>query len=210
MKRLAVIALGFVALAVPVDANAALFFLFDQSSSVANDRVTVRTGGTPKSFEPKQRVKPFQRAERLYLVRTDVAARVRSRFDSRLSFVGSVVPDRNGRGLTTFSVPPLDQGTYTIAIWCPAAPLTAVGVRSSFSRPTSSSRVTARGRSCASTRSSRVRSLFRTGTSPRASHAACPGTATDCCGRASGPMASTRYRQTGLVRTVRLATSCSG
>ena len=119
MKQLAAIALSFVALAVPANASAALFFLFDQPSGVANDRVTVRTGGTPRGFDLKQRVKPFQRAVRLYLVRTGMAARVRSRFDARLSFVGSVVPDKNGRGLTTFSVPALDPGTYTIAIWCP-------------------------------------------------------------------------------------------
>jgi hypothetical protein len=119
MKRLAVIALALVALAVPVTANAALFFLFDQPSATPNDQMTVRTGGTPKNFKLKQRVKPLQPAVRLYLVRRDVAAQVRSRFDSRLSFVGSVVPDKNGRGLMTFSVPPLDPSTYTIAIWCP-------------------------------------------------------------------------------------------
>ena len=58
-------------------------------------------------------------AVRLYLVSTDAAAQVRSRFESRLSFVGSVVPGKNGRGLLTFSVPPLDPRTYTIAYWCP-------------------------------------------------------------------------------------------
>src|SRR5712691_11619285 len=59
MKRLAVIALALVALAVPVNANAALFFLFDQPSAAPNDRMTVRTGGTPKNFKLKQRVKPL-------------------------------------------------------------------------------------------------------------------------------------------------------
>ena len=65
-------------------------------------------------------MKPFQRAVRIYLVRDDVAAQVHSRLDARLTFVGSLVPDRNGRGLMTFSVPPLDTGSYTIAYWCPA------------------------------------------------------------------------------------------
>ncbi len=119
MKRLAVIALALAALAVPANAEAALFFLFDQPSAAPNDRLTVRAGGTPRNFKLNQRKKPFQRAVRLYLVRTEVAAQVRSRFDSRLSFVGSVVLGRNGRGLLKFSVPPLDPGTYTIAYWCP-------------------------------------------------------------------------------------------
>jgi hypothetical protein len=66
-----------------------------------------------------QRKKPFQRPVRLYLVRTAVAAQMRSRFDSRLSFVGSVALGRNGRGLLKLSIPPLDPGTYTITYWCP-------------------------------------------------------------------------------------------
>jgi hypothetical protein len=81
--------------------------------------VKVRAGGTPKGFTLKRRVKLFQRPVRLYLVQNDAAAKVRSRFDPRLNFIGSVVPDKNGRGLLTFSVPPLDPGTYTIAYWCP-------------------------------------------------------------------------------------------
>jgi hypothetical protein len=119
MKRLALIGLAFAALAMPTDANAALFLLFDQPSAVPNDRVTVRTGGTPKDFDLRQRGKPFQRPVRIYLVRSDLTSQVHSRFDSRLGFVGSLVPGRNGRGLITFSVPPLDPGTYTIAYWCP-------------------------------------------------------------------------------------------
>ena len=75
-----------------------------------NDRVKVRAGGTPKGFTLKQRVKPFQRPVRLYLVENDAATEVRSRFDPRLNFIGSVVPDKNGRALLTFSVPPLDPG----------------------------------------------------------------------------------------------------
>ncbi len=119
MKRLAVIALALAALAVPANARAALFFLFDQPRAAANDRVTVRAGGTPRSFTLNQRKKPFQRPVRLYLVSTAVAAEVHSRFDSRLSFVGSVVLGRNSRGLLTFNLPPLDPGAYTLAYWCP-------------------------------------------------------------------------------------------
>jgi hypothetical protein len=64
-------------------------------------------------------VKPLQRPVRLYLVQAELAPEVHSRYDPRLHFVGSVTPDRNGRGLQTFSVPPLDSGTYTLAYWCP-------------------------------------------------------------------------------------------
>jgi hypothetical protein len=120
MKRLAVIATVLVAAVAPPNAGAALFFLFSRPSAAPNERVTARTGGTPASFDLRRRVKPFRRAVRLYLVRTDAAADVRSRTDPRVNFVGSVVPDRLGRGLLTFSVPPLDPGTYTIAYWCPA------------------------------------------------------------------------------------------
>jgi hypothetical protein len=109
-----------VALAAPANAEAAAFFLFDRPDAAPNDRVTVRTGGTPRDFTPSRRVRPFQRPIRLYLVRHDLAAQVHSRLDSRLSFVGSIVPDRNFRGVLTLSVPPLDADEYTIAYWCPA------------------------------------------------------------------------------------------
>jgi hypothetical protein len=120
MGRLAIIAFAMaVALATPGKTGAALFFLFNQPSAAPNDRVTVRTGGTPKGFKASQRLKPFQQPVRLYLVRRDLAPRVRSRFDSRLNFIGSLVADKNGRGLVRFSAPPLDAATYTIAYWCP-------------------------------------------------------------------------------------------
>jgi hypothetical protein len=119
MKRLAVIVLALAALAVPANADAALFFVFDQSTAAPNERLTVRAGGTPNDFKLSQRKRPFQRPVRLYLVAAGAAAEVRSRFDSRLRFVGSVVLGREGRGLLRVSVPPLDPGTYTIAYWCP-------------------------------------------------------------------------------------------
>lgn len=118
MQRFVLVAVVLVALAAPANARAALFFLFDQPSASPNGRVTVRTGATPKEFELSQRVKPLQRPVRLYLVRTDLAADVHSRFDPRLNFVGSLVPDKNVRGLLTFSVAPLDSGAYTLAYWC--------------------------------------------------------------------------------------------
>ena len=119
MQRLALIAVALVALAAPANGRAALFFLLDRPSASPNDRVTVRTGGTPRDFTLGQRMKPLQRPVRVYIVRTDVAADVHSRSDPRLNFVGAVLPDKNGRGLLTFSVPPLDSGTYTLAYRCP-------------------------------------------------------------------------------------------
>ena len=120
MKRLALIAVVIVTLTAPGDARAATFFLFDTSDAAPNDRVTVRTGTTPASFAPSRRVKPFQRPIRLYLVRDELAPVVHSRLDTRLEFVGSIVPDKDWRGLVTFNLPPLDAGAYTIAYWCPA------------------------------------------------------------------------------------------
>ncbi len=114
MQRVALIAFASVALAVPANARAASVFVFDQPSAAPNDRVVVRTAGTPRVFK---RVKPLQRPVRLYLLRTDGEGEIRSRLDPRLSFIGSITADRNGRGLVTFSVPPLDAGEYTLASW---------------------------------------------------------------------------------------------
>jgi hypothetical protein len=104
----------------PASSSAAFFFLLDETSAAPNDRVTARTGATPPNFSVKQRAKPLGQPIRLYVVRTSAAAYVGSRFDSRVEFVGSLVPDKRGRGILTFSVPPLDAGSYTLAFWCPA------------------------------------------------------------------------------------------
>jgi hypothetical protein len=120
MKRLALVTVALVALAAPANAGAALFFLFERADAAPNDRVTVRTGGTPKQFTLGKRVQPFQRPVRLYLLRDELVAQVHSRLDSRLTFVGAIIPDKNGRGVLRFSVPSLEAGTYTIAYWCPA------------------------------------------------------------------------------------------
>ena len=95
----------------------------------------MRTGATPQGFTLAQRVRPLQRPVRIYLVRNDVAADVHTRFDRRLSFVGSVVPDRNGRGLLTFSAPPLDAGSYTLAYWCPGCAANSRGRTFFVQRP---------------------------------------------------------------------------
>jgi hypothetical protein len=101
------------------NARAALFFLMAPTAANPGDAVTVRTGGTPKSFTLRQRVKPFQQPIRLYLVANKLAPDVHSRFDRRAHFIGRLVPDANGRGLLRFTVPPVDSASYTIGAWCP-------------------------------------------------------------------------------------------
>lgn len=56
----------------------------------------------------------------MYLVPNRLADEVHNRFDARLHFIGSLVPDRNGRGVLTFTVPALDTDDYAAAAWCPA------------------------------------------------------------------------------------------
>jgi hypothetical protein len=56
---------------------------------------------------------------RLYLVPNAVAAEVRTRFDPRLHFIGTIVPDARGRGLLSVALPALDADSYAAAVWCP-------------------------------------------------------------------------------------------
>lgn len=116
----AVLLVSAVAAFTPTNGSAALFFLFDRTTVVPNDRVAIRTGGTPADFILSRRARPLGQPVRLYLVPNDIARTVHSRLDPRLEFVGSLVPDRRGRGILTFSVPPLDSDTYAVAYWCPA------------------------------------------------------------------------------------------
>jgi hypothetical protein len=108
-----------VAAAIAGSAHAALFFLFTPRSAEAGQLVTVRLGGTPPGFTLADRQKPFGKPMRIYLVPNGVADEVTSRFDPRLHFVGSLVPDRNSRGVLTFRAPPLDTASYAVAAWCP-------------------------------------------------------------------------------------------
>jgi hypothetical protein len=57
-----------------------------------------------------------QREIRLYLVPAAVASSVRSRFDPRLSFIGTVRAARRAR--IVFTVPPLKARRYALAYWC--------------------------------------------------------------------------------------------
>jgi hypothetical protein len=100
-------------------AHAALFFLFAPTTADVGAVVKVRLGGTPARFEPTDAERPFQNGIRLYLVPSDIAGDVRSRFDERLHFVGRIVPDRRFRAVLRFRVPPLDTGSYAVASWCP-------------------------------------------------------------------------------------------
>lgn len=77
------------------------------------------------NFTSVDRERPLGRALRLYLVPSGLTGAVRSPFDRRIHFVGVVVPDRRGRGVRTFTVPPVATGEYTMARWC---------VRCSFGR----------------------------------------------------------------------------
>jgi hypothetical protein len=104
MARLLVTAAALLALTLPAAADTGRVFVLDRTSAQPNDRVTVRTA----TFEPGVRV---------YLVRRDVLPVVRSRVDRRLSFLGTLVKDRSGRGTLAFSMPPLDAGAYEFGSW---------------------------------------------------------------------------------------------
>lgn len=121
MLRLSVVAVGVVVVAatLALSAHAALFFLFKPTAATSGDLVTVRLGETPSNFTLDQRVEPFQRPIRLYLVPNPSAGEISTRFDPRLHFIGRLISDRNSRGILTFTVPPLDTGTYVVAGWCP-------------------------------------------------------------------------------------------
>ena len=107
MARFLVTGASLVALAAPGSAHGAPAFAFDRASAQPNERAAVRaTAAAPG------------RSLRLYLVRTEAAAGVRDRRDRLLTLVGSLVPSRAGRGTLTFSVPPLEPGTYVLAVWC--------------------------------------------------------------------------------------------
>jgi hypothetical protein len=121
-------------------ASAALFFLFSPAAAKPGDVVAVRTGGTPTSFTAAQRKRPLRPPIRIYLVPQDVAGEVRSRFDPRISFVGSLVPDRDTHGLLSFRAPPLDTGSYAVAAWCPGCAAYSRGSTFFVLTPVASSR----------------------------------------------------------------------
>jgi hypothetical protein len=80
-------------------------FVFSATTAEPGQRVTVRV------------VRGFRspRVLRLYLVQADVARSVRSRLDSRLHFIGVLRVRRTGPSGLTFTVPPLESGSYAVA-----------------------------------------------------------------------------------------------
>lgn len=120
MRRLAALVVAAaVAATIAGSAQAALFFLFDRVTAETGEVVSIRLGGTPKEYTAQDRQLPLQRPIRVYLVPTESAAKVRGRYDARLHYVGTIRPDRDGRGVLTFPLPAFDSGTYAIASWCP-------------------------------------------------------------------------------------------
>ena len=121
MLRLSVIAASLLALAPPLDASGSSVIAFDRASALPNERVKVTSS--------------LDVPLRLYLVRQDDA--VTSRADRRLSFIGVVKPNRS----LTFSMPPLDAGTYRLAAWSGSTGLRTTAARLRLS-PTSGCPVT--------------------------------------------------------------------
>ena len=99
MYRLPLIAVSLLAFALPADAHASGILAFDRESAQPNDRVKVTSA--------------LDVPLRLYLVDQGVVRAVTSRTDRRLSFIGVVGANRS----LTFSMPPLDAGTYRLAVW---------------------------------------------------------------------------------------------
>jgi hypothetical protein len=105
--------------ATAASAEGATFFLFNKQQAAPGELITIRSGGTPRNFDPSRRQRPFQPSVHLYLVAEKDAAAIRTRFDPRLIRVGTIVLGRDGRGLLTFRLPKLPAGRYLIASWCP-------------------------------------------------------------------------------------------
>jgi hypothetical protein len=84
-------------------------FSFSAATAIAGDEITVRVD---------RALAAVRQTIRLYLVSRGSAAAVRSRFDTRLSFIGSVTASRQTRAGLRFTVPPLAAGSYVLAYWC--------------------------------------------------------------------------------------------
>ena len=83
-------------------------FSLSVTAATVDDDLALRVETAPR---------PGQREVRLYLVPAGVAAStIRSRTDSRLSFIGFARGSRGAR--LVFTVPPLETGSYALAYWC--------------------------------------------------------------------------------------------
>jgi hypothetical protein len=94
-----------------------LSFVIFPDTAVAGERIAVRTAQTPAGWRP---ARATALRVTLYLVTRADAWTVTSRLDRRLVRVGVIALDVRRRGVTTFAVPALEPGVYTIAYWCPA------------------------------------------------------------------------------------------
>lgn len=81
-------------------------FSLDATAATVGDQVVLRV---------ERALHLREREIRLYLVPTGIA--VRTRFDSRLHFIGTIRTSQRARLL--FTVPPLEPGGYSLAYWCP-------------------------------------------------------------------------------------------
>jgi hypothetical protein len=82
-------------------------FSLSSTAATTNDSLAVRV---------ERALRQPQREIRLYLVPIGIRESLRSRFDSRLSFIGSVRSSHGAR--MRFTMPPLEPGTYSLAYWC--------------------------------------------------------------------------------------------
>jgi hypothetical protein len=103
----------FVAAAAVAAAPAPVTFAFEGVVVTPGERIVVHADGFAST-------KPV----RLYLVRSDLRAKVTSPRDPRLAFVVTLRP-RRGHAMPRFTIPPLDSGTY--APWCVGCGLSRSG-----------------------------------------------------------------------------------
>jgi hypothetical protein len=103
--RTAFVVAAAVAAVASADARPPLELRFDTPLARPGDRVTVSAARNPS----------WSRTTRIYLLPAGAAGNVRSRLDPRLQFVGLLRLRRVGRSSFTFTVPPLDSGSYFVA-----------------------------------------------------------------------------------------------
>jgi hypothetical protein len=119
--RLAAVALvaSLVAATATDRARSALFFVFSPTAAKPGESIAIRTPQTPRRFDVRaEGARPLQRPIPLYLVSNPIAKDVSSPDDPRLHYIGSILLDRNGRGVLRFTVPALGSGRYAVAAVC--------------------------------------------------------------------------------------------
>jgi hypothetical protein len=119
--RLAVVALvAALAAAIATEhARSALFFAFSPTAAKPGETIAIRTPQTPWRFDVRaEGARPLQHPIPLYLVSNSIAKDVSSHDDPRLHYIGSILLDRNGRGVLRFTVPDLRSGRYAVAGVC--------------------------------------------------------------------------------------------